>query len=86
MPKPITTRQRLEQANVLIQKARELPIPSGLGYRDLAYIAQVKDVLRQARDLVKFIQYSPSLTDQLRQETGRIMLEIMSVEKELLRT
>ncbi len=66
------------------QKARKIPVPPGLGSRDLSYIAQVKDVLRRARDLIKFIQYSPSLTDKLKQETERTMREIISVEKDLL--
>jgi hypothetical protein len=86
MPKTITARERLKKAEELIQKARNIPIQPGLGYRDLAYIAQVKDVLRRARNLVKFIQYSPCLTDMLKQETELIMQEIISVEKDLLHT
>ncbi len=56
VPKPLTPRQRFDQAKEFIQKAREVPEPEGLGYRDLAFVAQVKDLLRQARDLVKFLQ------------------------------
>jgi hypothetical protein len=84
MPKLITTRQRLDQAKVLIQKAHELPVPPGLGYRDLAFVAQVKDVLRQARDLIKFIQYSPSLTPETRDEAVKTLQEIVQADKEIL--
>jgi hypothetical protein len=84
MPKLITTRQRLDQAKVLIQKAYELPVPSGLGYRDLAFVAQVKDVLRRARDLIKFIQYSPSLTPEPRDEAVKTLQEIVQADKEIL--
>ena len=84
MPKIITAHQRLEQAKELIQKARQLPTPPELGYRDLSFVAQVKNILRQARDLIKFIQYSPSLTPELKQETMNTLNEILKAEKEIL--
>lgn len=84
MPKPLTPRQRLEQAKELIQKAREVPEPPGLGYRDLTFVAQVKDLLRQARDLVRFLQYSPSLNGEMRAEYNAVMDEISRANKELL--
>jgi hypothetical protein len=84
MTKLITTRQRLDQAKVLIQKARELPVPPGLGSRDLAFVAQVKDVLHRARDLIKFIQYSPSLTTDIKNELSETMDQMVQAEKEIL--
>ena len=84
MPKPLTSRQRLDQAKAFIQKAREVPEPPGLGYRDLAFVAQVKDLLRQARDLVKFLQYSPSLTEDLKLEVKIFIENLPFIEKEIL--
>ena len=84
MPKPLTPRQRLDQAKEFIQKAREVPKPPGLGYRDLSFVAQVKDLLRRARDLVKFLQYSPSLDGETRSEYDAIMDEIVQADKEIL--
>jgi hypothetical protein len=76
--------KRVEQAHALIQKAREVPTQSELGWRDLAYIAQVKDILRQARDLIKFIHYSPSASPEIKDEVKKILIEIEQAEKEIL--
>ena len=84
MPKTLTPRQRFDQAREFIQKAHEVPEPPGLGYRDLTFVAQVKDLLRQARDLVKFLQYSPSLNGETRAEYNAIMDEITQADKEIL--
>jgi hypothetical protein len=84
LPKTLTTQQRMEKARLLIRKSRELPIPPALGYRDLAFVAQIKDILRQARDLIKFIQYSPSLTSEIQKEVQEVMDEISQTEKEIL--
>ncbi len=84
MPKPLTPRQRLDQAKEFIRQAREVPEPPGLGYRDLAFVAQVKDLLRQARDLVKFLQYSPSIDGEKRAEYDAIMDEIVQADKKIL--
>jgi hypothetical protein len=76
--------KRVEQAHALIQKAREVPMPSELGWRDLSYIAQVKDTLRKARELVKFIHYSPSASPEIKKEVEQILIEIEQTEKEIL--
>lgn len=56
MAKLIPAAERIVRARELIQKARDLPVPQeGLGKSDFSYIANVKDLLRQARDMVKFI-------------------------------
>ncbi len=80
----LPTSKRVEQARMLIQKARELPAPRDLGWRDLTYVAQVKDTLRQARDLVKFIHYSPSASLEVKEEVKMILIEIEQTEKEIL--
>ena len=51
----IPAAERLLRARGLIQKARAARVPAELGQNDLSYIAQVRDLLRQARDLVRFI-------------------------------
>jgi Flp pilus assembly protein TadD len=80
----LPTSKRVEQARALIQKAREVPIQNDLGLRDLAYIAQVKDTLRQARDLIKFIHYSPSASPEIKEEVKSILIEIEQAEKVIL--
>ena len=55
MAKLIPAAERIIRARALIQKAREFPIPPEGGRNDFSYIANVKDILRQARDMVKFI-------------------------------
>lgn len=84
MSKPLTPRQRLDQAKEFIQKAREVPEPPGLGYRDLTFVAQVKDLLRQARDLVKFLQYSPSLNGEMKEEVQEALDAIAMAEIDIL--
>ena len=76
--------QRVEQAHMLIQKAHEVPMLSELGWRDLTYIAQVKDTLRQARDLIKFIHYSPSASPEIKDKVKKLLIEIEQAEKEIL--
>ncbi len=52
MSRLITAAERIKRARALIKQARVLPVPAETGKYDLSYIAQVKDLLRQARDLV----------------------------------
>jgi hypothetical protein len=80
----ISTSERVERARALIQKARDLPVLAELGRRDISYIAQVKNLLRQARDLVKFIHYNPSASPEIKEEVKKIMIEIERAEKEIL--
>lgn len=68
----------------MIQQARELPVPAEGGRSDFSYIAKVKDLLRQARDLVKFIPQSPSATDEMKEEVKKIYQEVEQVDRELL--
>ena len=67
MPRLIPASERIKRARAFIQKARKLPLPADGNKYDLTYIAQVKDLLRQARDLVKFYTgYFPALPLRLR--------------------
>jgi hypothetical protein len=66
MSRLILGAERIIRARKLIQQARELPIPDEGGRTDFSYIAQVKDLLRQARDLIKFISLTPSATAEMK--------------------
>ena len=64
MAKLIPAEERLIRARKLIQKARDFPVPEGAGKNDFSYIAGVKDLLRQARDMVKFIPMRAGVSDR----------------------
>jgi hypothetical protein len=85
MSRLIPASERIIRARALIQKARDLPIPAEGGKHDFSYIAQVKDLLQQARDLVKFIPYSPSATSEIKSEVSKIFQEADQADKEILR-
>lgn len=85
MARLIPAAERILRARKLIQKARDLPIPSELGVRDFSYVAQVKDLMQQARDLVKFIPYSVSATPEMKKEVADLFKETEQAEKEILR-
>ena len=75
MAKLIPAAERIVRARKLIQQAHEFPIPSELGKNDLSYIAGVKDLLRQARDLVKFIPQTAGVSAEMKEEVKRIYEE-----------
>ncbi len=83
MARLIPAAERIVRARALIQQARELPVPAG-GRGDFSYIAQVKDLLRQARDLVKFIPKTPSATQEMKDDVKRIYDETEQAEQEIL--
>jgi hypothetical protein len=85
MSKLIPAAERIIRARALIQQARELPVPAEEGRNNFSYIAQVKDFLRQARDLIKFIPQSASTTDEMREEVKQIYLEIEQADQKILR-
>jgi hypothetical protein len=72
------------RARALIQKARDLPMPAESGWQDFSYVAQVKDILQQARDLIKFIPYTPSASAEMKNEVAKIFQEADQAEKEIL--
>jgi hypothetical protein len=84
MSRFIPAAERIERARLLIQKARKLKVPAGMGKSDLTYIAQVKDILQQARDLVKFIPYTPTATPEMKNEVKKIFEEADQANNEIL--
>jgi len=84
MSRLILAAERIVRARKLIHQARELPIPAEGGRADFSYIAQVKDLLRQARDLIKFIPLTPSATDEMKEEVKRIYQEADQANQEIL--
>ncbi len=85
MSRLIPSAERIKKARVLIQKARDLEVPPEAGRYDIAYIGQVKTLLRQARDLIKFISYTPTASDEMKQEVAQIFEECDRADQELLR-
>jgi hypothetical protein len=85
MAKLIPAAERITRARNLIQQARDLPIPqTGLGKSDFSYMAQVKDLLRQARDMVKFIPQTAGVSAEMKAEVRNIYDEIEQATRELL--
>jgi hypothetical protein len=84
MARLIPAAERIVRARKLIQQARDLPVPAEMGKNNFSYIAQVKDLLRQARDMVKFISMTPSATAEMKEEVKRIFQEADQTDRELL--
>ena len=85
MAKLIPAAERLTRARNLIQQARDLPIPqTGLGRSDFSYMAQVKDLLRQARDMVKFIPQTAGVSAEMKEDVKKIYDEIEQATREVL--
>ena len=83
MAKLIPAAERIVRARALIQKARDLPVPPE-GKYNFSYVAGVKDLLRQARDLLKFIALSPSASAEMKAEVRKIQEEIDLADREIL--
>jgi hypothetical protein len=84
MSRLIPAAERITRARTLIQEARDLPVPAEGGRNDFSYIAYVKDLLRQARDLVKFIPMSPSATAAMKEEVQQIFREADLADRDIL--
>lgn len=85
MAKLIPATERIKRARKLIQGARDLPVPTtGLGKSDFSYIANVKDLLRQARDMVKFIPQTAGVSAEMKDEVKKVYEEIEQTEREIL--
>jgi hypothetical protein len=84
MARMIPAAERILRARALIQKACEYPIPFEGGKYDFSYIAHVKDLLQQARDLVKFIPMSPSATAEMKADVKLIYEEAERANQEIL--
>ncbi|MEI7845563.1 MAG: hypothetical protein WCK35_07155 [Chloroflexota bacterium] len=84
MPRLIPAAERLILARALIQKARDYPLPIDGGKYDFSYIAQVKDLLRQARDMVKYLPQSAGASSEIKSDALRILNETEQADKEIL--
>lgn len=85
MAKLIPAAERLIRARKLIQQAHTLPVPTeGLGKSDFSYIASVRDLLRQAKDMVKFIPQTAGVSAEMKDEVKKIYTEVEQAEKEIL--
>jgi hypothetical protein len=84
MPPFIPASERIIRARDLIQQARDLPAPAEAGRSDFSYIAKVKYLLQQARDMVKFIPYTPSATPEIKNEVSKILQEADQANKDIL--
>ena len=84
MSRLIPSAERIKRARELIQKARDLPPPPGLGRNDFSYIAQVKALLQEARDLVKFIPKTPTATPEMKAEVTSIFAETEQADRDIL--
>ncbi len=83
MAKMIPAAERILRARKLIQQARDLPAPEQWRL-DLAYIAGVKDLLRQARDMVKFIPMTAGVSTEMKAEVKQVYEEIEQAGREIL--
>ena len=84
MAKLIPADERIIRARKLIQQARDLPVPTtGLGKSDFSYIANVKDILRQARDMVKFIPQTAGVSAEMKEEVKKVYEEIEQTNREI---
>ena len=85
MARLIRNSERITRARALIQKARDVPPPTDMGMATFTYVAEVKEILRKARDLIKFIPMSPSATQDIKDEAEQIMIESEQAQKEATR-
>ena len=84
MAKMIPAEERIIRARKLIQKARDFPVPEGiLGKSDLSYVAGVKDLLRQAKDMVKFIPMRAGVSEEMKAEVEKVFEEIDQANQDL---
>ena len=84
MAKLIPAAERIVRARKLVQQARELPVPAELGKKDFSYIAQIKDLLRQSKDMVKFISMTPTATPEMKADVKKLYQEVEDAEHEIL--
>jgi len=87
MSKLIPAAERIVRARAFIEKARSLPVPpeSEGGRSNFSYIANVKDQLHQARDMVKFISQTAGVSAEMKEDVKKIYQEIEQADREILR-
>jgi hypothetical protein len=76
--------ERIRRARELIQQARDFPVPADGGKYNFSYIARVKALLQDARDLVKFIPKTPSATAEMKEQVTLILQEADRANQEIL--
>lgn len=84
MSKFISNNDRILKAKSLISQAYQLPIPKEAGKYNFSYIARVKALLQDARDLVKFIPKFPSATDDMKEEVKLIFRDCEIADQSIL--
>ena len=86
MSRFIPAAERVKRARALIQKARDLPIPppNEGGKINFSYIAQVKALLQDARDLIKYISKTPSASVEIKEQVVLILQEADRANQEIL--
>jgi hypothetical protein len=86
MSRLILAADRILKARALIQKARDFPIPAQAegGKINYHYIAQIKALLQEARDLVKYISKTPSATAEIKEQANQILQEADRANQEIL--
>jgi len=85
MARLITAAERIKRARALIQQARDYPVPERGGKYDLSYMAAVRDLLRQAKDLVKFISRTVGAKPEIKAEAKQIIEEAEQAGREIFR-
>jgi hypothetical protein len=80
----VTTTERISRARELIKKARNISVPPDPGWQDYSYIAQVKDMMRQARDLLKSIPMTTKEDPNQKNDALDVIKDINKAEKEML--
>ncbi len=79
----IPAAERIKRARELIQEAREYPVPERGGKYDLSYMAHVKGLLREAKDLIIFIPKTPSATPEMKAEVQKIIEEVAQTNRDI---
>ncbi len=85
MARLITAAERIRRARELIQEAREYPVPERGGKYDLTYMAEVRGLLRQARELVQFIPKTAGATPEVKEEAKKIIMDVEQAGHEIFR-
>jgi hypothetical protein len=86
MSRLIPAAERIARARAIIQQARSLPFPPETegGRSNFSFVAKVKDLLRQARDLVKFISMTAGVSAEMKEEVKKVYQEIEVADREIL--
>ena len=84
MSRLISATERITKARALIEKTRQLERAPEDPWQDFSYTAQVKDLLRQGRELIKFIGYTSGIPADTKDEAKKVFGEIDQADQELL--